>query len=100
MKLKSQSGQVIVLVAVGLIALIGMAGMVIDGGRAYADERSTEAAAEAGAHAGAYLLEVNWNGAAGNFGALTDARSAHQPRHLPTTTALTPPTGTPSSWTM
>jgi Flp pilus assembly protein TadG len=74
MKLKGQSGQVIVLVAVGLIALIGMAGMVIDGGRAYADERSTEAAAEAGAHAGAYLLEVNWNGAAGTFGALTDAQ--------------------------
>jgi hypothetical protein len=71
---KSQSGQVVVLVAVGLIAMIGMAGMVIDGGRAYADERSTEAAAEAGAHAGAYLLEKNWDGAAASFGALTDAQ--------------------------
>jgi hypothetical protein len=74
MRRNSQSGQVIVIVAVGLIGLIGMAGMVIDGGRAYADERSTEAAAEAAAHAGAFLLEKNWDGAAGSFGALTDAQ--------------------------
>jgi Flp pilus assembly protein TadG len=74
MSRKSQSGQVIVIVAVGLIAMIGMAGMVIDGGRAYADERSTEAAAEAAAHAGAFLLEKNWDGAAGSFGALTNAQ--------------------------
>jgi Flp pilus assembly protein TadG len=74
MKLKSQSGQVIVLVAFALIALIGMAGVVVDGGRAYADQRSLEAAAEAGAHGGAYLLEKNWSGEAGNFGSLTDAQ--------------------------
>ena len=74
MKVKGQSGQVLVIVAVSLVALIGMAGVVIDGGRAYADERSTEAAAEAGAHAGAFLLETNWNGATGSFGALTDAQ--------------------------
>jgi hypothetical protein len=72
MKLKSQSGQVLVLVAVGLVALVGMAGVVVDGGRAYADVRSLEAAAEAGAHGGAFLLEKNWNGESGNFGSLTD----------------------------
>lgn len=74
MKIKSQRGQVIVLIAFALVALIGMAGIVVDGGRAYADQRSLEAAAEAGAHGGAYLLEKNWNGDAGNFGALTDAQ--------------------------
>jgi Flp pilus assembly protein TadG len=70
-KLKSQSGQVLVLLAFGLVALIGMAGVVVDGGRSYADQRSLEAAAEAGAHAGAYLMEKSWNGEAGNFGSLT-----------------------------
>lgn len=74
MRFRSQSGQVIVLVAFALVALIGMAGMVIDGGRAYADERSLEAAAEAGAHAGAYLMEKAWVGESANFGALTDAQ--------------------------
>lgn len=74
MKSRSQSGQVLVLVAFGLVAMIGMAGLVIDTGRAYADQRSLEAAAEAGAHAGAFLLEKNWDGAAGNFGGLTDTQ--------------------------
>lgn len=74
MKMRRQSGQILVLVAVGLVAMIGMAGLVIDGGRAYAEERSLEAAAEAGAHAGAFLLEKNWNGDNGNFGSLTDAQ--------------------------
>jgi hypothetical protein len=73
-KLKSQSGQVLVLLAFGLVALIGMAGVVVDGGRSYADQRSLEAAAEAGAHAGAYLMEKSWNGEAGNFGSLTGAQ--------------------------
>lgn len=73
MKLKSQSGQVLVLFVIGLVALIGMAGIVIDGGRAYADIRSLEAAAEAGAHGGAFLLQKNWNGEAGSFGSLTDS---------------------------
>ena len=73
-KLRSQSGQVLVLLAFGLVALIGMAGVVVDGGRSYADERSLEAAAEAGAHAGAFLMEKKWNGEAGNFGTLTNAQ--------------------------
>jgi hypothetical protein len=72
MNLKKQAGQVMVLFAVGLVGLIGMAGIVVDGGRAYADERSLEAAAEAGAHAGTYLMEKAWNGEAGNYGSLTD----------------------------
>ena len=74
MKLKQQAGQIMVLFAVGLVGLIGMAGLVIDGGRAYADERSLEAAAEAAAHAGTYLMEKAWNGDAGNYGSLTDAQ--------------------------
>jgi len=74
MKLKKQAGQIMVLFAVGLVGLIGMAGLVIDGGRAYSDERSLEAAAEAGAHAGTFLMEKAWNGEAGNYGSLTDTQ--------------------------
>jgi hypothetical protein len=83
-KLKSQSGQVLILVAVGLVALVGMAGIVVDGGRAYADVRSMEAAAEAGAHGGAFLLEKNWNGESGNFGSLTDAQVRTQAQNYAT----------------
>jgi hypothetical protein len=74
MKRRSQSGQVLVIVAFAMIALLGMVGLAIDGGRAYSDERSLEAAAEAAAHAGTYLMEKNWDGGAGNFGSLTDAQ--------------------------
>jgi Putative Flp pilus-assembly TadE/G-like len=74
MRMRRQSGQVLVLVAVGLVAMIGMAGLIVDGGRAYSYERSLEAAAEGAAHAGAYLLETSWNGDTGNFGSLTDAQ--------------------------
>jgi Flp pilus assembly protein TadG len=83
-KLKSQGGQVLVLVAVGLVALIGMAGIVVDGGRSYADIRSLEAAAEAAAHAGAFLLEQNWNGEAANFGSLTGAQVTTQAQNYAT----------------
>jgi Flp pilus assembly protein TadG len=74
MKMKRQAGQIMVLFAVGLVGLIGMAGLVIDGGRAYSDERSLVAAAEAAAHAGTFLMQKNWNGEAGNYGSLTDAQ--------------------------
>lgn len=74
MRLKKQAGQVLVLFAVGLVGLIGMAGIVVDGGRAYSDGRSLEAAAEAGAHAGTFLMEKSWIGEAGNFGSLTNAQ--------------------------
>lgn len=44
-KSKGQSGQVLVLVALGMVVMIGMAGIVVDGGRAYADQRSLEGGA-------------------------------------------------------
>lgn len=74
MRRGSQSGQVLVIVAFAMIALLGTIGLAIDGGRAYADERSLEAAAEAAAHAGTLLMEKSWDGSAGNFGSLTDAQ--------------------------
>jgi Flp pilus assembly protein TadG len=74
MNVKRQSGQILVLFMLGLVLLIAMVGVVVDGGRAYADERSLESAAEAGAHAGAFLMEKSWNGEAGNYGSLTDAQ--------------------------
>src|SRR6202171_4913446 len=74
MNVKRQSGQILVLFMLGLVLLIAMVGVVVDGGRAYADESSLESAAEAGAHAGAFLLGKSWNGEAGNYGSLTDAQ--------------------------
>ena len=74
MKVKQQGGQILVLFAVGLVALIGMVGVVVDGGRAYSDLRSLEAAAEAAAHAGTFLMEKSWKGESSNFGSLTDAQ--------------------------
>jgi hypothetical protein len=74
MKVKSQSGQILVMFMLGMVLLIAMVGVVVDGGRAYADVRSLESAAEAGAHAGAFLMEKSWNGDAGNYGSLTDAQ--------------------------
>jgi len=74
MNVKKQGGQILVLFAVGLVALIGMVGVVVDGGRAYSDLRSLEAAAEAAAHAGTVLMEKSWVGEAGNYGSLTDAQ--------------------------
>src|ERR1700738_1323007 len=74
MKVKQQSGQILVLFMLSLVVLIAMVGVVVDGGRAYSDLRSLESAAEAGAHAGAFLMEKNWSGEAGNYGSLTDAQ--------------------------
>jgi len=51
-----ERGAFVVLMAVSILALLGLTGLVVDGGRAYADHRATQNAADAAALAGAGAL--------------------------------------------
>lgn len=67
-KRRKQEGQVLVLLALALVAMIAMVGLVIDGGNAYAQQRATQNASDAAAEAGAvtlsqHLLAINGGGA-------------------------------------
>src|SRR5450830_1091808 len=55
-KSKSESGQILVLLAVGFVALLAFVALAIDGGSVYLDRRSAQNAADAAALAGAYDL--------------------------------------------
>lgn len=59
----SESGQVIVFLAVGFIILMGIVALAIDGGMLYSDRRHAQSAADAAALAGgsgaAYYMRVN-----------------------------------------
>lgn len=57
-----ERGQILVIVAVGLIAIIAMVALVIDGGFAWAKQRDTQNAADASAEAGAVVLMQNLAG--------------------------------------
>lgn len=53
---QSQRGQSIVIIAVAMVALLGMAGLAIDGGAVFADRRHAQNAADAAALAGAFAI--------------------------------------------
>ncbi|MGI8830386.1 MAG: pilus assembly protein TadG-related protein [Candidatus Limnocylindria bacterium] len=53
---ENERGQILVIVAVGLIAIIAMVALVIDGGFAWAKQRDTQNSADATAEAGAVVL--------------------------------------------
>jgi hypothetical protein len=55
-RLHRQTGQVIVIMALSLVALLAMTGLIIDGGNAYAQQRGTQNAADAASEAGAVVL--------------------------------------------
>jgi len=55
----SEPGQVLVIVAVGMIVLIAMVGVVVDGGYAWGKQRETQNGADASAEAGAGKLAEN-----------------------------------------
>jgi hypothetical protein len=52
-------GQTLVLYAIVIVVLFAVAGLLIDGGQAYMHRRTAQAAADAGALAGAYDLCIN-----------------------------------------
>jgi len=56
---RSESGQVLIIVAVGLVALIAMVGLVIDGGYAWGRQRTTANGADAIAKAGTVVV-LEW----------------------------------------
>jgi hypothetical protein len=66
----TERGQVLVIVAVGLLAIVAMVGLVIDGGFAWGRQRDTQNGADAVAKAGAIVLAHN---VAGVVPAKTDA---------------------------
>ncbi|MDO8972299.1 MAG: pilus assembly protein TadG-related protein, partial [Saprospiraceae bacterium] len=55
-KLQNEKGQILVLLAVGLVGLLAFVALAIDGGMIYFDRRSAQNAADAAALAGAYVL--------------------------------------------
>ncbi len=56
-----ERGQIIVLFALGLVAMIAMVGLVLDGGSAYAQRRNEQSAADLAALAGANAFIVNYD---------------------------------------
>ena len=58
----NERGQILVIVAAGLVAIIAMVALVVDGGFAWAKQRDTQNAADASAEAGATMLMENLAG--------------------------------------
>ena len=56
---KKESGQVIVILAVGLVVLLGLVALAIDGGMVFSERRHAQNAADAAALAGAYAAAFN-----------------------------------------
>ena len=56
-------GQVLVIVALGLVVIVAMVGVVIDGGYAWGKQRQTQNGADSAAEAGAVVLAYNLAGA-------------------------------------
>ena len=55
-------GQILVIVAAGMIVFIAMVGLVIDGGNAWGQQRETQNAADSAAKAGAVIVQHNLGG--------------------------------------
>jgi Flp pilus assembly protein TadG len=56
---RRKRGQALVIFALGSVALVGLVGLAVDGGRSYVDKRTLQSAADAAADAGARMLSVN-----------------------------------------
>jgi len=70
-KTTSERGQSLVLLALGLVALIAILALVLDGGMAYASKRQAQNAADAGALAGATIMCKEKSESAGEAAAIT-----------------------------
>ena len=56
---RSERGQILVIVGVGLLAMIAMVGLVVDAGNAWAQQRDSQNASDAAAEAGATQMAEN-----------------------------------------
>jgi hypothetical protein len=54
---RSEAGQVLVIVGLGMVAFLAMVGLVIDGGNAWGQQRETQNAADSAAKAGAAVIQ-------------------------------------------
>ena len=54
---RSERGQTVIITAVGLVVMVGLVGLVIDGGHAWGKLRQTQNGADATAKAGAVVIQ-------------------------------------------
>ena len=68
-KLRSQKGQALALIAIGMLAMVAITGLAIDGGNAFSDRRHAQNAADTAALSAALakVLDQNWEGAGLNL---------------------------------
>jgi Flp pilus assembly protein TadG len=59
---RREHGQIIVLFALGLVALVAGVGLIVDGGNAYAQQRAVQNGSDAGANAGSVVLAQRLGG--------------------------------------
>lgn len=71
-----EHGATLVIIALSALALTGLAGMALDGGRAYAERREMQNAADTAAMAGTRQLDRYLTGAITDAGAIVDAVEA------------------------
>jgi hypothetical protein len=85
--MKAERGQALILIALGLVVMIAMTGLAVDGGNAFAEHRTAQNAADNAALAAAYNL------AAGNpTAAVTAARAIADSNGYDSVTINIPPT--------
>ncbi len=70
---QQQRGQIIVLVALGLVSIVAMVALILEGGNAYAQQRVTQNAVDSAANAGAVVLAERLGGASRNDGNVATA---------------------------
>ena len=58
-----ERGQILVIVAMGIVAMVAMVGLIIDGGNAWGQQRKTQNGADAMAQAGATVIAQKLAGA-------------------------------------
>ncbi len=59
---RSQTGQALVIMVLGMVAMLAMAALVVDGGNAFVQQRAAQNGADAAAEAGAIVLAENLAG--------------------------------------
>lgn len=77
----NERGQVLVIVGVGLVALMAMVGLVIDGGYAWAQQRETQNGADSVAKAGTVVIQGHLAGNPATSGAVGCAIDAAEAAH-------------------